>query len=408
MTINVHCAYDELVKIKDLKPHPQNRNKHPEDQITRLAKIIEYQGIRSPIKVSKRSGFITAGHGRLEAFRRLKIKEAPVNYQDYDSDEQEYADIQSDNAIASWAELDLSGINSDIGELGPDFDLDLLGIKDFVLDPADKLAPGCDEDEVPDQADTRCKLGDIWTLGQHRLMCGDSTSIDAVEKLMGGEKSDGSFTSPPYNCGIDYNEYDDKKGKEEYLDFINSIISNMFVVTKPGRIIFWNCGSSPKSHAHAHALETCGFVLKRQIIWKKTGCQIPLWQNTKKNPVARYYLPNYTHENIFMASSGEIEKGGPTTMDEKLANDVWEISQFSAGGKGHPAAFPVELVELPLLAITNAEENVFEPFGGSGSTLIACEKTNRKCFMMEIDPHYCDIVITRWERYSKGKAVLNG
>ncbi len=137
MTINVHCAYDELVKIKDLKPHPQNRNKHPEDQITRLAKIIEYQGIRSPIKVSKRSGFITAGHGRLEAFRRLKIKEAPVNYQDYDSDEQEYADIQSDNAIASWAELDLSGINSDIGELGPDFDLDLLGIKAFTLDPGE-------------------------------------------------------------------------------------------------------------------------------------------------------------------------------------------------------------------------------------------------------------------------------
>ncbi len=137
-SVPIHCAYDELVKISALNPHPKNRNKHSSDQIERLTKIIKYQGIRSPIKVSRRSNLITAGHGRLEAFKALKLKTVPVNFQDYDSEEQEYADIQSDNAIALWAELDLMGINIDLHALVSDFDIDLLGIKDFVLDMSDR------------------------------------------------------------------------------------------------------------------------------------------------------------------------------------------------------------------------------------------------------------------------------
>lgn len=139
--MKVHCLHDGLEKTKDLKPHPKNRNAHPEDQIKRLAEILKFQGWRYPVKVSKRSGFVTSGHGRIEAARLNGWKEVPVNFQDYESDEQEYADVQADNAIASWAELDLSGINSDIGDLGPDFDLDLLGIKDFVLDVTDFQEP---------------------------------------------------------------------------------------------------------------------------------------------------------------------------------------------------------------------------------------------------------------------------
>lgn len=136
--MKIHCAYKELIPIAEMRPHPKNRNKHPDDQIERLAAIIAYQGLRSPLKVSNRSGYITAGHGRLEALKKLKVKEVPVDYQDYESDEQEYADLQSDNAIALWAELDLMGINLDLGDLGPDFDIDLLGIKNFVLVPEDK------------------------------------------------------------------------------------------------------------------------------------------------------------------------------------------------------------------------------------------------------------------------------
>lgn len=148
--MKIHCQYSELVDPKSLKGHPKNHNKHPQDQIIRLAKILEYQGWRFPIKVSNRSGCITSGHGRLQAAQFLGLKEVPVSYQDYDSEDQEYADVQSDNAIALWSELDLSSINSDIPDMSPDFDLDLLGIKNFTIDPEpkkkeEKSCPHCGE-----------------------------------------------------------------------------------------------------------------------------------------------------------------------------------------------------------------------------------------------------------------------
>lgn len=156
----IHCRFDEKVDPKTLLDHPKNRNKHGQDQINRLAEIYKYQGIRHPVIVSKLSGKIVAGHGRKLAAIRAGIKEMPVVFQDFESGEQEYAFIQSDNAIALWAELDLSGINSDLGDLGPDFNIEMLGINNFVMDLADaefdpsesieaekaqKLCPHCGE-----------------------------------------------------------------------------------------------------------------------------------------------------------------------------------------------------------------------------------------------------------------------
>jgi len=136
--MQIHCKFDELKSLDDLQEHPKNRNKHSKEQIERLAKLYNYQGIRHPIIVSKKSGFIVAGHGRKAAAKILDLKEFPVVYQDFENDDQEYAFIQSDNAIALWAELDLSGINADIPELGDDFSIDLLGIKKFTTDFFDK------------------------------------------------------------------------------------------------------------------------------------------------------------------------------------------------------------------------------------------------------------------------------
>lgn len=137
--ISIHCKYDELVDPKTLKDHPKNRNKHSQDQIDRLAKLYTYHGVRHPIIVSKESGFIVAGHGRKAASLKAKLKRVPIVYQSFLSDDHEYAFIQADNAIAAWAELDLSGINADLPDLGPDFDIDLLGIKNFSLDFSEKL-----------------------------------------------------------------------------------------------------------------------------------------------------------------------------------------------------------------------------------------------------------------------------
>lgn len=138
MEIKIRCAYDELIEIEKLKSHPKNPNKHSKDQIERLAKILQFQGIRRPVRVSNLSGFITAGHGLVLAAKFIGESKIPVNFQDYTDDDQEYADIVADNSIASWAELNLAEINLELENLGPDFDIDLLGIKDFELEPADK------------------------------------------------------------------------------------------------------------------------------------------------------------------------------------------------------------------------------------------------------------------------------
>ncbi len=142
--LKIHCKYDKLIPWRELKPHPKNRNKHPKEQIERLTKLIKYQGVRAPIVVSNLSGYIVKGHGTLDALKPIcqefNVVTVPVVYQDFEDAEQEYAFLQSDNAVASWAELDLAGINADIGELGPDFDIDLLGIEGFTVDVADKYS----------------------------------------------------------------------------------------------------------------------------------------------------------------------------------------------------------------------------------------------------------------------------
>jgi len=230
----------KIVPIGEIKPNPNNRNKHGQDQVDRLVEILKYQGFRSPLVISNRSGILVHGHGRLLAAQKLGLQNVPVIYQDFDDEAQEYASMVSDNAIASWSILDLAGINFDLPELGPDFDLNMLGIKDFVLEPADKLDPGCDEDEVPEAGPAYVVRGDVFTLGRHRLMCGDSTMIGDVEKLMNGEKADMVFTDPPYGVGFQYNQHDDTGG-QAYSEFIKEVWQNIQslgcpVVLTPGNV----------------------------------------------------------------------------------------------------------------------------------------------------------------------------
>lgn len=392
MTTEIKCAYKELVPISELKPHPKNRNKHPSDQITRLAEIISFQGIRSPIKVSTRSGFITAGHGRLEALRHLRIKDAPVDYQDYDSDEQEYADLQADNAIALWAELDLSGINMDVPDLGPDFDINMMGIRDFTLEPAEKF-PQCDEDEVPDHVEPKTNLGDIYQLGDHRLMCGDSTSIDAVDKLTQGREVDLVLTDPPYNqeteggfagpIGSDLRNQSKEITHlcdfepEEFLNVLRSLFSggmNAMVFTSKDLIVDYLKWSKDNGYAY------------NILVWKKPNAI----------PIGGSYRPDIEYLLVFRKSA--IFN---SNLEGVSYSKVLEFGREK--NKVHPMK-PVGLLENQILI--GSKNSVLDLFGGSGSTLIACENTSRKCFMMELDPHYCDVIVTRWEKYTGKTAEL--
>lgn len=404
----IHVSGIEMVPTAKLVPNPKNPNVHPAEQIERLAQIIEFAGWRRPITVSRRSGFVTVGHGRLDAAKLRGWKTVPVSYQDYDNEAAEYQDMVADNAIDDWAEMDKAKINADVVEFGPEFDIDLLGIKDFTLEPTEKFSPQADEDEVPDQVKPKTKVGDIYVIGRHRLMCGDSTSIDAVDKLMDGEKADFTITSPPYNVGLDYNAYDDAKDEYEYVDMLKSVIGNMRAIGTENYWCMWNVGVYPLS-LHLSLLRDY-FKIQRSIAWIKTGLTGPqMVYQMKKNPVVKNYLPNFGWEIIACCHVNKEIKGKrkiPSNVIDKCQTDVWEVSQHSNSkdqGK-HPGAFPVEIATRGIELY--ADENVFEPFGGSGTTLIACEKTSRKCFMMEIDPHYCDVIIARWEKYTGKKAEL--
>lgn len=406
----IRCLHDELVPISQLKSlfHPKNPNKHSDAQIDRLARILGYQGARYPAKVSKLSQKITSGHGRILAAEKAGWDSYPVNYQEYENEEQEYADLVADNAIAAWAELDLAGINSEIPELGPDFDIDLLGIKDFVLELAERLQPGCDEDEVPDHVEPKTKMGDLYQLGVHRLLCGDSTQLHEVEKLMNGEKADLFLTDPPY--GVSYtekNEYlnslgkpmacpkaieNDSKSPQEMNEFWFTVLSNAHIALAE-KCSYYIC--SPQGGdlmmMMMMSIIRAGFQLKHMLVW------------VKNNHVLGRCDYHYRHEPILFGwkENGTHEFYG----NGKFKTSVWEIDKPLRNDL-HPTMKPVDLLEEAILNSSANRGNVLDLFGGSGSTLIACEKTNRRCFMMEIDPHYCDVIVARWEKYTGKKAEL--
>ena len=392
----IHCLYDELVDPKTLKYHPKNRNKHPKDQIERLAKIIDYQGWRYPIKVSKLSGCVTSGHGRIAAAFLKKWTQVPVVFQEYENEDQEYADVQSDNAIASWAELDLAAINLDIPDIGPEFDIDWLGIKNFTLDVTDKFADK-DADEVPEVKEPFVKLGELWQLGRHRLLCGDSTDKAQVDRLMNGEKADMVYTDPPYGVafqnhhdGIYKNGDNSKRSKKEVIqgDFdVESILGFLPLlksyVAGPAYVF---CGAGNELPV-LKAIEQANFRIISTLIWKKQNRTVALNAN---------YKPCFEMFYYFVIGSDRRWSGN---------NDQWTVWEVNGDQKNeyHPTQKPVSLIEMALKNHTTAL--ILDLFLGSGSTLIACEKTNRKCFGMEIDPHYATVIVERWEKFTGQKAV---
>lgn len=372
-----------LVDTSKIKPWPKNRNKHSEAQIERLIKLIEYQGFRNPLVVSNQNGFLIAGHGRLLAAKKMGIKKVPVVYQDFDNDDQAYAYMVSDNAIQSWSELDLSGINNDMADLGPDFDIDLLGIRGFVIEPAEKLEPQCDEDEVPEKVETKSKLGDIYKLGNHRLMCGDSTNIQHVETLMDGKKADMVFTDPPYGISVQMNQKDTVNKNKILGDDTTQVAVDAFNLCLLFNIpmIFWG--------ANHYIYDAKLPNSKCWIAWNKQEKQNHIDQADCELAWTNINSPARQFHHLWARFRRDSEKG------EKRV---------------HPTQKPVQLI-IDILEHFNkfSGKSIIDLFGGSGSTLIACEKTNRKCFMMELDPYYCDVIVARWEKYTGGKAeLING
>lgn len=387
----------ELVPLKEIKLNKKNSNRHPPEQIERLANIIRYQGFREPGVISNLSGVLIAGEGRYLAAKKLGLKKMPVIFQDFDSEEQEYAFGVSTNSIASWAELDLGLINLELENMGPDFDLEMLGLKDFELDPADKYADK-DADEIPEVKESITKTGDLWLLGEHRVLCGDCTVKENVERL-DISSSVLMVTDPPY--GVDYTP----EWRNDALGEANSSIGLVKNDTRidwsdtyklfTGNVIYvWHDGRRAKRVQEN--IEDCGFEVVSQIIWAKQHFALSRGDY------------HWKHEPCWYA----VRKGqNHNWQGARDQSTLWEINNglSQGGGKqeestGHGTQKPVECMLRPIVNNSKASDAIYDPFLGSGSTLIACEKTNRKCFGMEIDPHYVSIIVERWCKYTGNEA----
>jgi hypothetical protein len=369
-----------LVDIDSIVPNPKNANRHSIEQIKRLEKLITYQGFRNPLIVSNRTGFLIVGHGRLEAATNLGIEKLPVIYQDFDSEAQEYAYLISDNEIARWAELDFQSVYDNLKEIEIE-DVDLLGIDDFKLPEIENLDPQTDEDDVPEVENPITVRGDIWLLGKHRLMCGDSTMIDDVEKLMNGDKADMVFTDPPYGISVVSKNGSVGGGtKGKYKEIIGDDTVdvardsyNLCIGLGIEQMFFWGANH----YSSVFPDSSCWVVWDKQGGKSVTFADCELCYTNLRKPVRMF-----TH--IWDGFRRDSERGEmrvhPTQKPVQLFIDIWD--KFESPNK------------------------VMDLFLGSGSTLMACEKSERECQGMEMDEYYCDVIINRWQNYTGKKATL--
>jgi site-specific DNA-methyltransferase (adenine-specific) len=384
-----------VVNIADLNPHPKNPNTHSAKQVERLAKLLEYQGVRRPVTVSKLSGFMTVGHGMVLAAKSLGWKKIPVSYQDYESEDQEYAHMVSDNAIGSWSDLDLSKINFEVQSFDPSFNIDMLGIDDFAIEPADKYEAQCDPDELPERVEPRSKLGDIYQVGRHRVMCGNSVIMTDILALMRGEMADMVWTDPPYNVKYEGRTKEklkianDSMEDEEFYRFLYDVYIGLLAVTKPGGAIYVAHADTEGANFRT-AMKKAGWLLKQCLIWNKSslvmGRQDYQW---KHEPILYGWAPGAAH----------------SWYSDRKQTTVLEFDKPSRNGE-HPTMKPVALVEYCLGNSAKSGHIVLDLFGGSGTTLIAAEKLGMSSRIMELDPKYCDFVIARWEKFTGAKAEL--
>jgi DNA modification methylase len=394
----------EWRSVDKLIPYAKNARTHSDEQIAQIAGSIKEFGFNNPVLVDKDNSVI-AGHGRLMAARKLGMDKVPVVELEHLTESQRKAYVLADNRIALNSGWDTSMLSLELQDLKDDIDLSLLGFDpdelDALLNPIEETEGITDEDAVPDVPDEpKTKLGDIYILGNHRLMCGDSTSVDAVEKLLEGQKADLLFTDPPY--GVSYEGGHNKKKREgiiadtlqgeDLTDLFYESLSTAITWLKDGAALYvwYASGKSIETYA---SLAKLPLKLRAVIQWYKVKSGLGAFMSQ--------YIPNCEPCMYLHKEGCSPSWYGPT--NEKT---VWELKK-EATNKFHPTQKPVELPERAITNSTKQGDSVLDLFGGSGSTLIACEKVARLARVMELDPKYCDVIVQRWEEFTGKKAVLS-
>lgn len=386
-------------KVEDLIPYVNNSRKHSDEQVAQIASSIKEFGWTNPILIDGTNSII-AGHGRLMAARKLKMEEVPTIELSHLTDTQRKALVIADNKLALNADWDTTLLTIELDELLKDgFALDILGFNadelNALLEP-EQVDGLTDEDAVPEvPEEPKTKLGDIYQLGNHRLMCGDSCSVTDMDKLVNERQVDMWLTDPPYNVAYEGKTKDaltiqnDSMNDDSFRQFLRDAYVTADTVMKAGAVFYiWHADS--EGYNFRGAAQDAGWKVRQCLIWKKStmvmGRQDYHWK----------------HEPCLY---GWKEGAGHLWATDRKQTTILEFDKPNRN-KEHPTMKPVELFEYQMLNNTKGGDIVLDSFGGSGTTMIAAEKNGRHAYLMELDPKYCDVIVKRWEEFTGKQAVL--
>ena len=392
--------------VEKLIPFARNARTHSDEQVAQIAASIAEFGWTNPILVGA-DGVIIAGHARLLAARKLGMTEVPVIVLDHLTETQRRALVLADNRLAINAGWDEEMLKVELESLQEDgFDLDIVGftdeeIENLLRDPGAPVEGQTDEDAVPEEQEKVITVpGEVWLLGEHRVLCGDATQMADVEKVLGGGLADMVFCDPPYGVNYGATMKDKLRGKshrkiandnlgDDFGPFLRDACANMLAVTKGAIYV---CMSSSELHTLEKAFREAGGHWSTFVIWAKNTFTMG------RSDYQRQYEPILYgwKEGADHFWCGARDQGDVWFVKKPVANDL------------HPTMKPVELVERALRNSSKSRDTVLDPFGGSGSTLIACERTGRQARLIELEPRYCDVIIRRWQEHVAREATLDG
>ena len=387
----------KIVQVEDLIPYAMNSRTHSDEQVAQLAASIREFGFTNPILIDQDSNLI-AGHGRLLAARKSKMDRVPAVVVTGLDDRKRRALVIADNKLALNAGWDDEALRVELEDLAGDFG-ELMGFSEDELVDLLRSEEGTegltDEDAVPEAPEVPVTVeGDVWVLGRHRLMCGDSTSIDALEVLCQNELVDMWLTDPPYNVAYEGKTKDaltiqnDEMSDEGFRQFLTESYTAADAVMKAGAVFYiWHADS--EGYNFRGAAHDSGWQVRQCLIWKK------------QTMVMGRQDYHWKHEPCLYGWKGGA---GHLWATDRKQTTILEFDRPSKN-KEHPTMKPVELFEYQMLNNTKGSDKVLDSFAGSGTTAIACEKHGREARLMELDPKYCDVIIKRWQEFTGEKAT---
>ena len=407
----------EYVDIESIKPYKNNAKLHPKEQIEQIKNSIEMFGMDDPIGIWKDE--IVEGHGRLIACKELGMTEVPIIRLDHLTDEERKAYTLAHNKLTMNSDFDIDILNDEL------MNFETIDMSDFGFDMNFSTEEvEIVEDEVPDiPEEPKAKVGDIYQLGTHRLMCGDSTDEETVKKLMNGKQADLLFTDPPYNVNISNSQgmtiENDNMNDAVFKSFLMDAFKNASQSLKIGGAYYvWYAS---REHINFEtSLNENGLPVKEQLIWVKNsftfGRQDYKWKHEPclygwKEGASHYFVEEYNHPTVIEdeLDLDSMKKEDMKRLLEELLADKTPTTVIHENkpikNDLHPTMKPLKMCADMIRNSSKENEIVLDLFGGSGSTLITCEQLKRTCYMMEYDPKYVDVIIERWENFTGEKAV---